>query len=604
MSFRKIHIIREFLNLRIYSSKAFVLYLLQALSVLVTTSALGSIIYYYGFPKTTVTAGYCLLILKISFIFYIFRYFIRVIYEFKPLQYIKQTWFEGLFVLLLLINGFFVEVFNVPFFEYNTVNEFFEGFGTFTILLTQGYFVVILFIDMAKLAQRLGVFKLGPSELLSFSFVVLIMSGAGLLMLPEMTVNHSISFVDALFTSTSASCVTGLVSVDTATFFTIKGKIIIMMLIQLGGLNIITFAAFFATFYRESGMRYQTLLKDMFSSDRVTDTRNTLRNIIISTLIIEAIGTFIIYNQWTPGINFESIKDKVFFSVFHCVSAFNNAGFSLFSNGLYEEVVRNAFGVHITIACLIILGGIGFPVLIDLFSIRSIKERIRSPWKGLKIHTKIVLYTTFILIVSGMVLFYFLEKDNTVDNSSPLSVFTSCFFQSVTARTAGFNTVDFTRLGQPILIVFIVLMFIGASPVSTGGGIKTTTFALLFKSAVATIRGKKNIEIFKKNIPFELIDRAYSILLFSISLIVISVFFLTITEPDKNFLNLLFEEVSAFGTVGLTTGITSYLSEAGKYILITSMFVGRIGPLTLALALVRRVENYRYKYPDANIIVG
>jgi trk system potassium uptake protein len=604
MFFKNIHRVREFLNLRIYSSKASALFILQVLSAIVTTSALGSIIYYYGFPKTAESADLCLLILKISFMFYIFRYFIRIIYEFKPLQYIKQTWFEGLFVFLLLVNGIFVELFNASFFEYNSVNQYFSGFGVFTILLTQGYFVVILFIDMAKIARRLGVFKLGPSELLSFSFVILILSGAGLLMLPEMTVNHAISFVDALFTSTSASCVTGLVTVDTATFFTIKGKIIIMVLIQLGGLNIITFAAFFATFYRESGIKYQSLLKDMFSSDRVADTRNTLRNIILSTVIIEAIGAFMIFNQWTPCIPFDSTKEKIFYSVFHCISAFNNAGFSLFSNGLYEEVVRNSYYVHITIAFLIILGGIGFPVLTDLFSIRSIRERVRSPWKGLKIHTKIVLYTTLVLIVSGMVLFYFLEKDNAVDNSSPLAVFTSCFFQSVTTRTAGFNTVDFTHLGQPILIVFIVLMFIGASPVSTGGGIKTTTFAILFKSSMATIRGKKNIEIFKRNIPFEIIDRAYSILLFSISLVIVSVFLLTITEPDKNFLNLLFEEVSAFGTVGLSTGITFFLTTASKYILITSMFVGRIGPLTLALALVRRVNNYRYKYPDANIIIG
>ena len=181
---------------------------------------------------------------------------------------------------------------------------------------------------------------------------------------------------------------------------------------------------------------------------------------------------------------------------------------------------------------------------------------------------------------------------------------TSSIFQSVTTRTAGFNSVDFAQLGQPILFIMIILMFIGASPGSTGGGIKTTTFAMLFKSAMATLRGKKNVEMFKHTISFDLIDRAYSVFLFAITLVIISTFLLSITEPGIPFIKLLFEEVSAFGTVGLSTGITPFLTDASKYILILSMFIGRVGPLTLALSLTRSRSHANYKYSNANILIG
>ncbi len=604
MAISTINKIREFLNLRIYASRTPVLIILRIISIIVSFTAMGSILYYYGFPKTYESVYYCQLIIRISFFYYILRYFLRVFYEFQPIQFIKQNIFEAFLMIVLLVSGVAVEFFGYDFFSQNLDSAGVHAFSPFSVLIIQGYFFVILIIDMAKASQRLGLLNLSPATLLSFSFIILIVIGAGLLMLPEMTTAQFIRPIDALFTSCSASCVTGLIVVDTAVFFTIKGKIIIMLLIQLGGLNIITFATYFTTFYRSTGLKYQSLLKDILSSDKITENRQLLWDIMLFSFIMEGIGTATLFFQWGDAVNFSSTKEQFFYSLFHTVSAFNNAGFSLFTNNLYEEAVRHSYYIHITIAFLIFFGGLGFSVMHDVFSPKSIIQRVKFSWKRLKVNTKLSLSTSLILVFVGAAFFYILEYNNNVDNSSVLGSITSSIFQSVTTRTAGFNTVDFTRLGQPILIIMIMLMFIGASPGSTGGGIKTTTFALLFKSAISTLRGKKNVELYKHTISFDLIDRAYSVFLFAIVVVLISAFMLTITEPDLPFIKLLFEEVSAFATVGLSTGITFGLSDAGKIIIICSMFIGRVGPLTLAMSLVRRRATNKYRYSNANVLIG
>lgn len=604
MSISRINKIREYLNLRIYASKSPALFTIKILTFIVSFIAIGSIIYYYGFEKTATSIYYCQLIIRISFVFYIFRFLFRIFYEFSPVEFIKQNYFEALLMVILIIGGILVEALGVSF--YTTDPEFNGVFfvSSLSILIIQLIFFTIFLLDVAKASQRIGLLNMGPSALLALSFIILIFSGAGLLMMPEMTVDHNIRFIDALFTSCSASCVTGLIVVDTATFFTMKGKIIIMILIQLGGLNIITFATYFATFYKSSGLKYQSLMKDLLSTDKVSENRRLLWDIILFSFIMEAIGAITLFFQWGDSVEFSNLRQKIFFSVFHTVSSFNNAGFALFTDNLYEESVRHLYGLQLTIATLIFFGGLGFSVMHDIFAPKSIMERLKYPWKKLRVNSKLSLYTSLILVFVGALLFYILEYDNTVDQSSVIGSIVSSIFQSVTTRTAGYNTVDFTQLGQPILIIMIMLMFIGASPGSTGGGIKTTTFALLFKSAITTLRGKKHIEIYKSTISYECIDRAYSLLLFAIVLILGSAFLLTITEPDVPFLSLLFEETSAFGTVGLSTGITADLSEAGKYIIITSMFIGRIGPLTLALLLIRRKGSNNYTYPNANVLIG
>jgi trk system potassium uptake protein len=604
MPVSKLNKVREFLNLRIYSSKSSALLVLMFLTFFVSIIAIGSIIYYYGFEKTQESIYYCQLIIRISFAFYIFRFLFRIFYEFSPVQFVKQNFFEALLMVILIISGIVVEISGISFFSAEPEFNGMFVVSSLSILIIQLVFFTILMLDIAKASQRIGLLNLGPSALLALSFIILIFSGAGLLMLPEMTVDHNIRFIDALFTSCSASCVTGLIVVDTATFFTLKGKIIIMILIQLGGLNIITFATYFATFYKSSGLKYQSLMKDLLSSDKVSENRRLLWDIILFSFIMEAIGSITLFFQWGDAVGFTSLRQHIFFSVFHTVSAFNNAGFSLFTDNLYEESIRHLYGLQLTIATLIFFGGLGFSVMHDIFAPKTILDRLKYPWKKLKVNTKLALFTSLILIFVGALMFYILEYDNTVDHSSVFGSIVSSIFQSVTTRTAGYNTVDFTTLGQPILIIMIMLMFIGASPGSTGGGIKTTTFALLFKSAITTLKGKKNIEIFKSNISYDCIDRAYSLLLFAIVLILGSAFLLTITEPDVPFLNLLFEETSAFGTVGLSTGITADLSDAGKNIIVTSMFIGRIGPLTMALLLIRRKGSNNYRYSNANVMIG
>jgi len=261
----RINKIREFLNIRIYASKKAVLLSLQILSVIVTIAVIASVVYYYGFPQNDLTSKICLLVIKISLVFYIVRYLLRLIYEFSPLKYLKNTWIEAAISFIMIVAGLLFIIFRIPFFHTTAFHDYFPYSGSFVILLLQAFFIIVFIVDMSKAVQKIKILRIGPAGLLSLSFMVLIFAGAGLLMLPEMTYNGEISFINALFTSTSASCVTGLTVVDTAGFFTTKGKIIIMLLIQLGGLNIITFAAYFATFFRTAGIKYQSLMQDMFS---------------------------------------------------------------------------------------------------------------------------------------------------------------------------------------------------------------------------------------------------------------------------------------------------------------------------------------------------
>jgi trk system potassium uptake protein len=597
--------IREKINLRLYRHKNIVVKALPVLSSIVSLFALGSIIYYFGFPKTPRTYEVTLTILQLSYAFYVLKFALNVFYDFNPIKFIRDNWFEASLILVILITFFANRILNIHLFIsfVSAIGRPELEFLSFTIL--QVYFFAIFFVELGKGSPFITKLNIGPAGWLAVSFVMLIMGGALLLKLPEMTTGHHIRFIDALFTSCSASCVTGLIVQDTATFFTFKGKIIIMLLIQMGGISIISFATFFATFYRKSaGIKYQSMLKDFLSTDKMSDTRIMLRKIILFSILIELIGTVLLTIFWFDYVQFKDLKDRLFYSVFHSVSAFNNAGFALFSANMYEYSIRYAYLVQLTIAALIFLGGIGFMAMEDMFTWRNIRERYKYKWKHMQLNTRVALRTSVLLIVVGSLLFYLLESRRSMPEHSIFGKLVVSVFHSISARTAGFNSVDFTIIGQPMLVIFIILMFIGASPGSTGGGIKTTTFSIILRSALATIRGKKNVEMYKHSISFDLIDKAYSIVLFATALIFCSSIVLCLTDPHIPFLNLLFEEVSAFGTVGLSTGITPYLSDGGKFTLVFSMFTGRIGPLTLALVLSRRVAFTKYKYSSANILVG
>lgn len=596
---------RENLRLAIYDNRQKILTTLRIIGMLVATTAIISILYLYGFPKTSESVRITREIIQASLLFYLIKYWIKLFLSLDWKQFIRQNLFESFIMFFLMIMILLYLFFRTNVQQLFQENLNMEMFSSYTVIFVQLYFFIIFALELGRGSRFIAKAHIGPAQLLALSFVLLITMGTILLLLPEMTTSHHISLIDAIFTATSASCVTGLTVVDTASFFTVKGQVVIMLLIQLGGLNIISFATFFATLYRQStSLRYQSLLKELLSVEGFSDTRDLLRRIFYFSISIEAIGCFFIYFVWGNQILFEDNGQKIFFSVFHAISAFNNAGFSLFPNGLYEPVIRNAWYLHIVIAVLIFFGGIGFLALEDLISIRSIRDRIRNPWKKISVNTKIVLFTSLALILFGAVMFYLLEKNNTLKGMDVFGTIVTCLFQSITPRTAGFNTVDFSHLLTPTLLIIMFLMFIGASPGSTGGGIKTTTFAVIVKSALATISGKKTLEFFRQSIREEAVGKAYAIVLFSMSLIFISTLLLTITEPDKGFLQLVFEEISAFGTVGLSTGITPLLSEPGKIILIFTMFVGRIGTLTLALIFSRKVLYTKYRYATTYLQIG
>jgi Trk-type K+ transport system membrane component len=345
------------------------------------------------------------------------------------------------------------------------------------------------------------------------------------------------------------------------------------------------------------------MIPDYFTSVSNFDSKTLLRRILLISIFFEMIGVVLMYSLWDPAIKFESFGNKLFFSIFHAVSAFNNVGLTLFSDGLYSAPIHGSFILHMTFGVLVYFGSLGFSTIRDVFGIKANMERMKLLWKRYSISTKISLYGSLILLAFGAVVFYLLERENTLANMNGIEQVIRSLFQSVN-KTSGFNTVIIGDLRSSTLILLIFLMFIGASSGSIGGGIKTSTFTIIMVSAFSTIRGKKNLELFKHNIPWDLLNKAYTIFIFSASFIFISVFVLTILEPEIHIMRIVFEAVSAFATTGWSTGITAQLTTPSKLILIISMFVGRIGTLTIAFALSKRVKTVAYKYPDAEFMVG
>lgn len=595
----------EFYRLSIYDYKDKTYRIFNILSLILSFIAVISIIYFHGFPKTEIMWTYYKLIITVSFIFYIIKYIINGLLENNFFNYIKKNWFESIIMFFILFDGAGLYMFEFKLISFVFKNAGIHNIESFSNIFIQLYFLVIVAIEVGKASQKFLNSNMSPYTLLNLSFIFIISIGTLLLLMPEMTYSKDISFIDSLFTSTSACCVTGLITLDTATFFTYKGQFVIMMLIKLGGLNILSFAAFFASFYKESsGLKYQTLIKDLFNSDYLSDSKVILRKVLLFSFIIEFIGFIFIFLGWNENVHFIDLKEKVFYSIFHSISAFNNAGFSLYTNNLFESYVRNSYIVHVTIAMLIIFGGLGFYSINDIFNIKKLKNNRTKMWNKLEVNTKIVLSVSFFLIIIGAIIIFVLEYNNTLNTDTLIVKISNSIFQSISARTAGFNTIDISLFLQPTLLIIIILMFIGASPGSTGGGIKTTTFYLILKAVSSTVTGKKHIETYHRNISFSNVDKAFTIIIFSLSIIFLSSIALSITEPNINYINLLFEEVSAYGTVGLSTGITSSLSSFGKIIIIISMFIGRVGPLSIAFSISKKVKTSNYKYADVNVMIG
>jgi trk system potassium uptake protein len=596
----------EKLNNFLYGSKNFFLQLTRVITFLNTFTALALLIYIIGNTLTPAEAKKIYKLLDLAFLFFIFTYLLRFTYAFQRTQFLKDTWFETLLMLIVVINGT-----SIYLFDFNLLESIFRAMGSHnprhTYEMTINVFMLILImVEITKLSTNISLINLEPATFFLLSFILLILIGTGLLMLPAMTtIPGSMPFIDALFTSTSAACVTGHIVVDTATFFTFKGKLVILVLVQLGGIGIVSFASFFATFIKKGvGIRHQAIIQDHLSAENLSSTKEILRKVVFITLVIESIGMLLIFFTWGDHITFESFEDRLFASIFHAVSAFNNAGFSIYTDGMYNPALRNAYILHLVIAMLIIVGGIGYATIEDLLSPRILRERLFNPWKEWKINTAFAVYTSLFLIFLGTVVFYLLERNNTLKELNFVEGMITAFFQSVNTRTAGFNTINFGAALMPTLILCYFLMFIGGSSASTAGGIKTSTFMLILLSVASTVRNKKNIEISRRTISLEVIHKAYTILIIAVGYNLFAFFLLTITEPNIAPMKLLFEEISAFGTVGLSTNVLGEFSNSGKSILIFSMYLGRIGPLTLALALSSKVSSGAYKYPSASVMVG
>lgn len=603
MIFQKI---REKINLFVYDFRDVVLKIFRVSSVLVALVAVLSILYFHGFDISAQENKVITLLLRTAFGYFVLKYFARLFFSFQPLKDFKDSIFEGVLILLVVLNATFAFLFDWELIHHIGLWFKIQNINWFFAIGIQLYFVLILINEVGRAGSRINSLNLSPPTMLIGSFVILILFGSLLLVLPEMTVSgQSMSYFDALFTSISASCVTGLIVVDTATFFSFKGQLVIMLLIQLGGLNIISFASVFALIARRGiGLKHQSILQESLNAESLSASSSLFRQIFIFSMLIELAGAALIYFSWKDIPEVSATSDKIFYSIFHSISAFNNAGFSVFSNGLFEQGVRDAYTLHLVIALLIILGGIGFTTMRDIFSFSRIRERFQKNWRSLRIDTKLSLYSAAILILAGFVVFYIFEVNNTLKDESLWGQIVGALFQSVTTRTAGFNTVDVGALAQPALIFSIFLMFIGASPGSTGGGIKTNTFAIIILGAWSTARGKPRLELFKRTIPYDLLNKAFLIFFISLCFIALGVFGLAISEPDISLIALAYEEVSAFCTVGLSTGITSDLNTTSRIIIMLSMFFGRVGILSLAFALGQNEKVHNYKYPKASLLIG
>jgi len=597
--------VRERINIFLYPHKETLLWVLRILSIIVSLVAVCAIVYYHGFPRTPHTDDIVRIITIFSLAFYALKYFLNFFYDFHPLAYLRRTWFEGILVLFIILMGLFYLIVGQQRIYGFFAQRGMEQFPDLSILFIQFYVFIMVLLETAKAGQYIDRIKIGPAGLLALSFLILIAFGTAMLLLPEMTVDHHIQPVDALFISTSASCVTGLSTVDISNYFTFKGQVVILILIQLGGINIISFATFFALFYTGAeGLKQQSLLKELLDTSGLSDARRILKRIILYSFTIEIAGSIILCQLWEKDLSIASPGGVGFAALFHAVSSFNNAGFSIFPNGLMFEPVRMNLASHWIIAILIVLGGIGFSVLQEIFNFKLLLTKLRTAWKHFQVQTKIVLATTVCLIILGALGVFLLEYNHSLYGLKLSDKITTVFFQSITARTAGYNTVNIGALSQATLFLLIILMFIGASPGGTGGGIKTTTFLTLIKASIATIRGKKRLEAFKHTISFETVDKAYSVALLSLILIVTGTFVLTVLQPDFSFTSILFEEVSAFGTVGLTMGITPFLTSASKMVIIITMYAGKVGTLTLAIAFLKKASFKDYAYPKANIMIG
>jgi len=566
----------------------------------------ASFVLLFGFDEPLLPAWILYTVQVVLLCFFVAEKIVRLFNTVSKVEFWRANWFEVPLLLGLGIAAFGAGHWFVPASdEAEVVRHFAVGI----------YLVIQVVAKLCRTSVNLAASGKNPTRTLIASFLVLIVSGAGLLMLPAASAQgkESLSLVDALFTATSATCVTGLIVKNTGDDFSLIGQVIILTLIQLGGLGIVVFGAVIALLLGQAlNVRESVAMQDLLSARTISRIGNMIAFIFVGTIVIELIGAVCLHGMWD-----QEVEGGWFHSAFHSISAFCNAGFSLF-NDSFIQYNRN-WQIYAVVCPLIILGGLGFSVLYDIVSI--VTDRIKRLFKQwfnkqarfsmeapirMRLQTKIVLSVSVSLIVLGAVSLLVFERHAAPHGMDVKTGPLDALFQSVTARTAGFNTVKISEMSPSSKLVLILLMFVGGSPGSTAGGIKTVTLAVVMMTAIAALRKRQEVEMFQRSVRIVVVGRAITVTLLFALVLIATTLALTITENSRPFTmsDIAFESASALGTVGLTTGITPLLTTAGKLIIIAAMLIGRLGPLTLLAALTFNLRPAKYNYPDEAIVVG
>jgi len=580
---------------------------LVGVNVLTAAVVTASFVCLFGFDKPLLQEGILYNLQVALLCVFIAEKIIRLFNTVSKAEFWRANWFEipllvALGIVLFGAGHYFDKL------EIAMVRHFAVGI----------YLILQVVIKVCRTVVNLAASGRSPTQTLIASFLVLIISGAGLLMLPKASAAEKISPVDALFTATSATCVTGLIVKDTGRDFSRMGQLVILSLIQLGGLGIVVFGAVIALLLGQASLRERVAMQDLLSARTLGRISSMIAFIFVGTILIEAVGAVSVFGMWddVPG-RVDNVHQQWFCSIFHSISAFCNAGFSLFSDSFVGY--NKSWRVYAVICPLIILGGLGFSVLYDLVNIAADRTKrffkrlfskrhrfsMEAP-KRMQLQTKIVLSVSALLIVLGMLGILLFERYTGRSGPDGTIGIGGALFQSVTARTTGFNTVDISTLSAQSKFILILLMFVGGSPGSTAGGIKTVTVAVVIMTAFAALRKRQEVEMFKRSVRVVVVGRAITVTLLFVAVLFIAALALSITENANGFTmsDIFFEAGSALGTVGLTTGITPSLTTAGKLIIIAAMLIGRLGPLTLLASLTFNLKPARYNYPQEAVIVG
>ena len=601
----------------LYQNKWIHPYIRVALGVMTTLTYLASIllivglVYEHGFTISVAEAHQLQRLYHGVWIVFLSDISLRIALEYKDTRqtFSKLTWILTFLLYLTLVPV----VFHRPEVEgaIQAVWDFLNGRIYHLALL-----LMLSFLNLSYGLVRLLGRRTNPSLILAVSFLIIILIGTGLLMLPRSTV-AGISWVDSLFISTSAVCVTGLTSVDVASTFTTTGFVIIILLIQIGGLGVMTLTSFFAMFFMGNTSLYnQLVVRDMVSSNSLNSLLSTLVYILGFTLAIEGAGMLAIWSDihGTMGMD---IHEELAFSAFHSISAFCNAGFSTLPGNLGNPLLMSGHNpFYIYISLLIILGGIGFPILVNfkdiiLYHIRRFWRFLRTwEWDGRRfyhlynLNTRIVLIVTFLLLVVGTAGIALFEWNASFAGMSVADKWTQAFFNASCPRTAGFSSVDLAGLSMQTLLIYLILMWIGGGSQSTAGGIKVNAFAVVVLNLVAVLRGTERVEVFGRELSYDSIRRSNATVVMSFGVLFVFIFIISILEPKLSLLTVTFECVSAISTVGSSLNATPLLGSDSKLLVALLMFVGRVGLITLMLGIIKQKKNTKYQYPSGQIIIN